>query len=435
MSSQKQPVTITIVGAGDRGTIYAKYALENPEICKIVAVCEPRQARRKWFSDLHKIPEENCFSDWRQLIEKFPTSSKRASDAVIITTQDKDHADPTIAFANLGYHILLEKPMATSEEDCRAITESIKKNNVLFAVGHVLRYTPLTQTVLELIHGKEKTLGDLIHVQHIEPVGWWHYAHSYVRGNWSKTKQSSFMLMTKSCHDLDWLHYILKRRCVRISSFGSLKHFHKGNKPSEAMAADRCLICPLQDQCPYSAKRIYLGALAMGEEEFVSKIVSSGQRPITQEMVIEELQTGPYGRCVWECDNDVVDNQVVSMQYEDSMTAVFSMVSASKDVCVRKTRIFGSCGQLEIDGNKIIHFDFATMKSNEVPLLHVDDMPKDTKLQGHDGADWHLISSFVKAVATGNGKHILSGVDETLESHLLVFNAEKARLDNKVVEF
>ena len=250
-----KPVSLIIVGAGGRGFTYAGYALAFPDKAKVVGVAEPRDVNRLKMAKTHEIPAEHIFTDWRQVaaVPKF-------ADAVVIATQDKMHVEPAVAFADLGYHILLEKPMAPNVEDCQRIVGAVKRNGVHTAVCHVLRYTSYTQKLKSLIDSG--VIGEIVNIQRLEPVGFWHQAHSFVRGNWGNEAASGFMLLTKSCHDLDWIRYVMGVPCLAVSSFGTLKHFKAEERPDGA--ADRCLDCKVEAQCPYSAKRIYMTALERG---------------------------------------------------------------------------------------------------------------------------------------------------------------------------
>eukprot|EP01080_Neovahlkampfia_damariscottae_P012184 gene12184-5771_t len=415
-------VSLIVVGAGNRGFVYTQYALENPEKCKVIGVAEPREIPRKKMAQLHQIPQENIFKDWKELAKK-----QKFADAVIITTQDQMHVEPTITFSDLKYHILLEKPIAITKEGCEKLIASVEKNKILFSTGHVLRYTPMTQTVKKMV--QDKVIGDILNIQHLEPVEHQHYSHSYVRGNWNNTEKSSFMLLAKSCHDIDWIHYILNDKCTKISSFGNLKHFNSINKPEGA--SERCLDCKVEKSCPYSAKKIYLERVKEGKKGWPTcVIIENGDIPDI-ENVTHSLKTTDYGRCVYNSNNNVVDNQVVIMEFESKATATFSMISTTKKQH-RQTRIFGSLGQIEIDDAKIEHTDF--VKNKTVDISYESIYPKGSKMHVHGGADWHLMYGFIEAVLNNDNKYILSGPRETLESHLLVFEAEKSRLEGKTIE-
>jgi len=419
MSSKKQPVTAVVVGAGGRGMGYAEFAVEQPDRLRIVGVAEPKEYNRQYMKTTHKIPGENVFIDWKDLAAR-----PRMADAAIIATQDAMHAEPAIALANQGYAILLEKPMAPNEKDCERIVQAVKANPVLFAVCHVMRYTRYTQMLKQVVDSG--AIGEVVSIQHLEPVGYWHQAHSFVRGNWRNEKESSFMLLSKSCHDLDWLRYILHEHCLSVSSFGSLKHFRKSQKPFEAGEAMRCLDCAYEPNCPYSARKIYLGRLERGDTLWPVGVLTPEP---TVESVTEALRTGPYGRCVYECDNDVVDHQVVNLWFEGDKSAVFTM-TAFNQAAHRKTRIFGTRGEIYGDGVTIECFDFLTDQFEVIDTERTDS----SILGGHGGGDYGLMDSFVAAVAENNPARILSGPDESLETHRMVFAAERARREHRVVD-
>lgn len=414
---EKRKITIIIVGAGSRGQVYSSYALEFPELCQIVAIAEPRNYTRTKMGEKHGVPEERLFKDWRDL-----AALDRIADAVMITTQDRLHKDPAVVFANKGYHILLEKPMSVNEEECITITKAVEENNSIFAVGHVLRYTPYSRKIKELL--TSGAVGEVVSMQHLEPVGFWHFAHSFVRGNWRRQDQSSFTLLSKSCHDIDWMVWMMPTKCTKVSSFGSLKHFTKENKPKGS--SNRCMDCRKESECAYSAKKIYLDAVKNGNTQWPVSILA--EIP-TEESIKEALINGPYGRCVYECDNDVVDNQVVNMEFEGGLTATFSMIAFTEEICVRKTRIFGTKGELVGDGEKIKVFDFLTQTST---TYHPSDPNLMTALDGHGNADYYLMRTFVDAVASNDPSKVPCSAQETLHSHLVVFAAEKARLENRV---
>ncbi|MDE0963517.1 MAG: Gfo/Idh/MocA family oxidoreductase [Candidatus Latescibacteria bacterium] len=409
------PVNLLIVGAGSRGTGYASYAAAHPDEVRIVGVAEPREIYRQRLIDEYSIAPENVFADWRAAaaVEKF-------ADAVVVATQDAMHVEPAEAFAAKGYHMLLEKPMAPDEEGCRRIHQAVKTAGVMLAVCHVVRYTTVTQKIKQLLD--QGAIGDIVSVQRLEPVGYWHQAHSFVRGNWRNEAESSAMLLAKSCHDVDWLRYILGVPCKKVSSFGNLKHFRAEQKP--AGAAARCLDCDLASECAYAAQKIYLGRVRDGQTGWPVDVLTPD---VDEEAVLQALREGPYGRCVYDCDNDVVDHQVVNFLFESGATAAFTMTAFARGRG-RETRIFGTKGELFSDDEKIEVFDFLTDARRDIEIDPTDP----SILGGHGGGDYGLMQCFVAAVAEGDPTRILSGPDETLESHLMVFAAERARKNGTV---
>lgn len=418
MEKKKGPVTILVVGAGGRGFAYANLALQIPDLAKVVAVAEPRKFHREKMVSEHGIKPENVYRNWQTACQH-----PRMADAVAICTQDAMHEDCVMAFAKQGYHILLEKPMAPKASACKRIVDEVRKYGKKFAVCHVMRYTQYTSTLKRLLD--DGAVGDIVTIEHFEPVGFWHQAHSFVRGNWRNEKKSSFMLLAKSCHDVDWLSYIVGKPCVRVSSFGGLYYFNEAHQPEGA--ADRCLDCAISKDCPYSAKEFYFGKFERKEFGWPLDVVD----PTFKKSSLEKaLRKGDYGRCVFKCDNDVVDHQVVNFEYEGGVTASFTM-SAFNPGGGRKTRILGTTGYIETDDSSLIRiYDYLSKEWREI-----DTAASDASMAGgHGGGDGGILESFCRAIVEDDESLIISGADATIESHLTTFAAEKSRKTGKVVE-
>ena len=331
------------------------------------------------------------------------------------------HVEPAIAFANMGYNILIEKPLAPDALSCRRIVDAVKKNHVLMSACHVMRYADYTQILRQLI--QNGAVGQIVSMEHLEPVGHWRYAHSYVRGNWNREATSSSVLLAKSIHDLDWINYIIGSRCSSISSFGSLMFFRKENKPPEA--SNRCLDCKLEPECPYSAPRFYLERWKQGHiDNYIESVVSE----LTEENILNAMREGPYGRCVFACDNDVADHQVVNMEFENGATAVFTLAGCSK-YGDRRTTIFGSAGEIFCDGKKILLYSYLRDRTTEINI----EPDKGTAATYHGGGDKNCLESFIDALAENNPSRIVSGADISLETHRMVFAAERSRKEKRTV--
>lgn len=414
-----RPPRVLLVGAGNRGETYGHWIAQYSGRASVVAVAEPHPERRAAIAVTHGLPASAVFADWRDLAK-----GPRLAEAVIITTPDADHVEPAVAFAEAGYAILLEKPIAPTEEECRRVIEAVRRNGVVFGVCHVLRYAPYTRVLRDLL--AEGRIGDIVNVDHVEPVGFDHYAHSYVRGNWRREDASAPMLLAKSCHDLDWLQYVVGRSVRAVSSFGGLSFFVPANRPAEA--ADRCTDCVLQRTCAYSAVRSYGEHLAAGHTAWPLSVLTPDP---TAESVAEALRTGPYGRCVWACDNDVVDHQVVAMEFEGGATATFTMTAFSTSR-PRETRIFGTMGEIYCDASVIRVTDFRTRQTQTIAVPALDHA-SDPLLSRHSGGDAALMDAFVTAVATHDIDWIDTTAAEALAGHELVFAAERARCESRVV--
>lgn len=431
---QTEPLKVAVVGCGSRGQTYATYALEEPRKLRVVAIAEPDETRRGSMAERHGLDVDapGVVDDWHGWSAEVMASF----DAVIIATLDHQHEEPAIFFATRGKHLLLEKPMAPTLEACERIAAAVEQAGVMMAICHVYRYTPYTRIIKQLID--DAVIGAVQTVQHLEPVGWWHYAHSFVRGNWRREDTSSFMLMTKSCHDLDWLDHIMGGPPEEVYSTGGLRHFRKEMMPDGA--AERCLDCKHSQTCPYSAETWYLGCLARGERGWPVDVLTADT---SESGVRRALAEGPYGRCVYQCDNDVVDTQHVIGTYADGRSFTFTMTAFSADGG-RKTRIFGDRGLLEYDGVEPIrtssetrwkpatlrHLDFV---SGRYTYIDIDPPRKETALTGHGGGDYDLMQAWTEAIRTGNRSLLLSDASASLRSHRTVFEAEASRRQGRPI--
>jgi len=454
-----QTIQAVLIGAGQRGIdSYGPYALHYPGELNFVAVAEPDPERRARFANLHHIQPENQFESWELLLER-PCLGR----AALICTQDQMHTGPTLMALNAGYDVLLEKPMAPTLDECQLLVKTAESAGRQLHICHVLRYTKHFQKMKSVI--ESGILGDIVNVSHRENVAWWHMAHSYVRGNWRNTTLSTPMILAKCCHDLDILIWLLNDRSVNLSSVGGLIHYRPENAP--AGAAQRCLDgCRAADSCRYYAPFVYVDhtplwrSIADTRRGFVSwaarqqnnhpgliKMLSvfipvlqtltdyrgwpssALTNDATSENVMAALQDGPYGRCVYHCDNDVVDHQVVSMQFERGTSVTLTMHGHSH-LEGRSTRIEGSNATLKSEfshGSSWIEVnehgsDRCTRYDITAPLR-----------SGHGGGDFGLIAGFVRALWENNEKAALTTARRSLESHLMAFAAEDARLGQKTV--
>jgi predicted dehydrogenase len=409
-------VSLVVVGAGLRGVGYARRAVATGR-ARVVAVAEPDHERGDRFRAEFDLPAERVYRDWTDLV-----AAGRLADAAVIATHDQLHAEPAVALAGLGYHLMLEKPMATTEPDAVRIVDAVEHHKVIFALCHVLRYTRYTALLKGILDSGR--IGQVVSVQHLEPVGWWHQAHSFVRGGWHDSRTSAPMLLAKACHDIDWLMYLVGQPVSRVSSFGRLSHFRPEARP--AGAADRCLDCAIEPQCPYSAPRLYLGCLGDPDREFWP--LSAVTLDHTEDGVRTALRTGPYGRCVYASDNDVVDHQVVSLEFADGATGSFTM-TAFTPFEQRKTRLFGTHGFLDGDGVRLRLVDFRSGAEEVLQTRAGNASP----IADHSDGDGALVETFLAAVAADDPTLLNSDATTSLAGHRVVWAAEEARRDGTVV--
>ncbi len=407
-----KPITAVVLGAGSRGCSYARYAKDHPEELQIVAIAEPRADRRNLLAQEHHIPESGRFASWQELL-----AQPRMADCAFVCTLDDDHTGPAIKAMELGYHLLLEKPMSNTEEECRAIAAAANRTGRKLAVCHVLRYTPFYMTLKNLIEWGE--IGEVTTVNQIENVGYWHQAHSFVRGNWRTVRETSPMILQKSCHDMDIILWLVGRNCKRVHSFGSLRHFNAEHAPEGA--PERCLDgCPHAQSCPYYAPALYMDMSRTGwpVDVITTDLSEAGRR--------KALEEGPYGRCVYRCDNDVVDRQVVNLEFDGGAVATFTMTAFSADFS-RQLKIFGTSGQITADmgtGEIVLH-RFGEQKKT-IP------MGEGMELSGHGGGDYGIIRDFLHILREGGESR--TSAEVSLQSHLICFAAERSRRENIVVE-
>jgi predicted dehydrogenase len=411
-----QPIEAVLVGAGGRGfDPFGAYALEHPDEIRIIAVAEPVAEKRERFALLHKIDPKYRFSSAEELFARGPLAP-----ALINTTGDRQHVAVSVPALRLGYHVLQEKPLATTPHDCVRIVQAAEAARRILQIGHVLRYAPFFVAVKNAIASGQ--IGEIMTVDHRENVAYWHMAHSFVRGKWRNLAGSSPMILSKSCHDMDFLRWVIDRPCERIVSFGSLTHYRRESVGAEI--PDRCTDgCPIADSCAFYAPRFYLSL----EPGWPVCDLSVDQRsdPSPEERMAA-LRTGPYGRCVYRCDNDVVDHQVAIMEFAGGITATFTMHGFSY-VPGRSMRYDGTRG---------------TLLARESPddlrvYYHLGDREEPIGIRrvagGHGGGDTGLMQTFVRAVRTGD-LDVLTSARTSLESHLMCFAAEKSRLEGGVVD-
>ncbi len=408
-------IKVAIIGAGGRGSVYASYALKYPLEMEVVAVAEPNPARRSSFQERYQLSDQASFPDWRDLL-----AMPKLADAILICTQDNMHFEPTMEALESGYHVLLEKPMSTDPDECIEMGRQAKKHNVVFSICHVLRYTSFFTTIKWLLD--EGTIGELMTIQHNENVSYWHQAHSFVRGNWRKKAESSPMILAKSCHDLDAMLWLVGEDCEHVSSFGSLSHFKSENAPQGA--AQRCLDgCAAADSCSYYAPKQYL-------TDKISWPTSAISDDLSYEGRLKALQEGPYGRCVYYCDNDVVDHQVVSLSFANGVTAAFTM-SAFTYESNRTIKLMGTKGEIRgsMGKSEIEVIDFGTGNKHTISLR----IP-DSGQTGHGGGDFALFGDFLKLVRQEGKQEGRTAAGNSVQGHLMAFAAERSRIEKRVVQ-
>lgn len=412
-----QPVTFAICGCGDRGLeAYAPYQFTHPEEMKVVAGADVRPERLELLQKRFGVPAGMCFPSDEALLDQ-----PRLADVMIVSTLDRQHVSAALKALDKGYHILLEKPISPDLDQCRALQKKAHETGRLVVVCHVLRYTRFYAALEDLI--RRGAVGKLETIDAVEHVAYWHQAHSFVRGNWRNSHETSPMILQKSCHDMDILRWLAGSSCLRVQSFGSLDYFTAANAPEGA--ALRCLDgCACKDACPYDAEKIYVtdprtGIRGRGRGWPCGVLASEPD----EEKIYAALRTGPYGRCVFHCDNNVVDHQTVNLEFEGNIHATFTMTAFTQN-CHRTIKVTGTLGEIEGDMEKNV----LTLRRFGRPKETIDLNEEGGQFSGHGGGDFGLMASFCKLMAEG-GADALTGVDASVESHVMALAAEASRLD------
>lgn len=408
-------MTFAVCGFGNRGMeAYAAYAKTCPEQMQLVAVADLLPERRKAAVESFGVSPEMVFDSADKLFQ-----AGKLADVMIISTQDRDHVPEALQALDLGYDLILEKPISPDWEECVALRDKAEETGHKVVVCHVLRYTPFYSTLKRML--SQGAIGTLQTIDAVEHVAYWHQAHSFVRGNWRSSQDTSPMILAKSCHDMDILRWLANAPCHAVSSFGRLSEFKAENAPEGA--ALRCLDgCKVKDTCPYDAEHIYLDhettGFRKGAHGWPVTVLCNGEA--TEEKIYEALKTGPYGRCVYHCDNDVVDHQVVAMEFENGVTATFTMTAFTRENR-RTIRLMGTMGEIEGDmlKHEIVYRPFGK------PVEHID-CNADKARGGHGGGDGGLMQAAF-AFFSGQMGESLTDIRASVDSHLMALAAEESR--------
>jgi predicted dehydrogenase len=403
-------IRVAVIGAGVRGTNLARRLASSELRAVISAVAEPDEEKQRAFSKEFSLPPEAVFSDWTDLTERADNC-----DAAIIANLDNQHAGPAIACLNRDWHILLEKPLADKFKDCLLIVKKQKERNKVVAVCHTLRFMEGFRKVKKLVDNA--VIGDLIHVEHMEAVGNLRFAHNYVRGRWSVEKNNTFLLLHKCSHDIDYINWLFREPCRRVSSFGSLKYFTPAHAPQESTG--RCTGgCPLTGTCPYSAMSLYVDT---NLNEWPARDISSIH---TRDEHLNAVRTGPYGSCVWHAGNDVVDHQVVMMEFEGGATATCTLTGYSA-TNGRRIRVQGTHGEILFD-------EAAGTISIKRFAGEPEEVVRIATPQSYHPEDQEIVDEWLSSILHSTSVTVDAG--EALRTHAAVFAAEMSRMEKRTIE-
>lgn len=410
-------ITVAIAGLGSRGKdTYAPTAKLFADKMEIVAIADIVPEKVQEVAKEYNISESACYSSAEEMLEQ-----DKLADIMFICTQDRQHVPQAIPALRKGYHLLLEKPISPDLSECREIVKVANECNRKVVVCHVLRYTPFYSKLKEIIDAG--TIGDVVSVMAIENVGYWHQAHSFVRGNWANSDETSPMILQKCCHDMDLYLWLTGKTCKTVTSFGSTYLFKPECAPEGS--THRCMEgCKVKDECPFDAEKIYVTDKTLG-------VINNKQWPVnvlalhpTEENIYEALQTGPYGRCVYHCNNNVVDHQVINMNMTDGSTMSFTMCGFTEQNS-RYAKFMGTKGDIVADmyTNKITVCRFGKEKE----VIDVSKLAAD--FSGHAGGDNKMVEEFLDMlIQDSEPSNTITSVERSVESHYIALAAEESRL-------
>lgn len=413
---------VAIIGCGSRGCdAYGKLMHGDADKYKITALCDVSFEKASKYAEKFGVKNSDVFTSETEFFKE------KRGDVLVIATQDKDHVRMCLKAFELGYDVLLEKPVSPDLDELRELLSAHEKYKKHVLVCHVLRYAPAYMKLYDLL--KSGVIGDLVRLEATENVAYWHQAHSFVRGNWRNEEETSPMIMAKCCHDLDLIQWYVGSECVSVYSTGDLRFFKKEKQPKGA--ADRCAECKFIKDCPYSAENLYVERFKEnGNCQGWPYNVVDGSDVITEESLRKAYTSNTYGRCVFACDNDVVDNQSVEMKFKNGVCASLVM-TAFTATAGRRYAFHGTYGDILYDENKRAIEVSVYGKKTEV--IEVSELIKNCKNSGfgHGGGDYGIVSAFYD-VLEGNGDES-TGLEKSVESHLIALKAEQSRKSEKVV--
>ena len=401
-----------LIGAGQRGMIYAGCAQEKG--IRIAAVAEPDDEKRRIAGEAFGIPKTFRFHSGAELL-----AQPQLGEAAIIATMDRDHCREAIPAMEKGYHLLLEKPISPVPEETLMIEKTADRIGRHVTVCHVLRYSPFFRELKKAV--SDGRIGRIITIQHNENIGNFHIAHSFVRGNWRRSDLASPLIMQKSCHDMDLLVWLTGSRCESVASFGDLTYFRKENAPEGA--AERCSDCPLADSCRFSAYRCYLPVAG----NWPATVLTGDQ---SDQGLREAIRTGPYGRCVYHCDNNVCDHQVTILRFRNGVTATFNL-SGFTDRMMRTIKIMGEDGEIRASEDENV-IEITRFASTYTTRGECETIRPEQGTSGHNGGDSGIVDDFL-ALLNGKLGESSTDIHESVESHMMSCAAEESRMTGTVV--
>ena len=415
-------LSVILIGAGNRGRIYCRHMKDMPEKYKVVGVAEPHDNKRAEFAKEHGIPESACYKSWEEIL-----AVPKMADIAVIATNDDCHFEPAMKAIELGYNILLEKPVAQTVKACAAMASAAKAQGVSALVCHVLRYTQFYKALKGVV--ESGMIGEVMSLDQVEAIGDTHFAHSFVRGNWHDSEATTPIVLAKTCHDLDIIQWLIGKPCKKVSSFGELTYFSEKNAPEGSPVCCADGTCPERGKCPYDSIRTYMENPDKTWYRSYFRNAVATHENFSEEEYLEALKNSDYGLCVFHANNNMPDHQVVSLAFEGGATATLTFNAFNNGG--RYTRIYGTKGELYAfaSDEEIVVHTFADRKKHTISLSKVDE----NITGGHGGGDFGIVYDLYDYLnGTYNGLDIAE-IGVSVQNHMIGFAAEESRLTETIV--
>ena len=419
-------IKFIVVGYGNRAAIYCRNAMKLDKNVEFVACVDPDTKKLVKAQKELGVSSEMCFTDLEELVRY-----GKIADCVINGTMDKLHLQTALPFLELGYDMLLEKPLTNNAIDLIMLKRTAEKNNCKLITCHVLRYTPFYKKIKELL--LDGAIGKTVHIETSERVCIPHSSSSYIRGKWNNESVcGSSYLLAKCCHDIDLLCWFNNSTTPEtVISFGGRDYLIPENAPKGA--GNRCLVdCPHVDDCIYSAKWIYV------ENDYLKhgpwQMVGLDYDTLTKEQKIESLKTdNPHGICAYKIKSDLIDHQEVMVKFKDGSTATHSLLTTASRA-TRSIFIQGTRGEIEgdvVEGKFVLRaFNKETLKY-DVEEFNFND--RDGETGGHFGGDEGIVRNLLSILKGDKPTVSYSPVQDSINGHLLVYAADKSLKENKII--
>ena len=353
-----------VIGSGYRGMTFLKILSQMDE--KVLAIVEKDENKHnfvKWQLNKAQCSVPPFMTDYREAFDKIP---KTEADKVFIITPDFTHREIFEECIKRGYHIFLEKPIATKRNDIVDMINMSRDYPMDIQVGFVLRFTDFYSKIKEIV--REGLLGEVVLIQMNERLA--AQKSTTLKKDWhNKWEFTGGFLNEKCSHDIDIMLWLKEDQAkpLKIFSYGSTKF---GNDPKDY--PERCSECP-RKECYCKEK----------EDPILDEYLKEHPQEAFKFKTLLENRD----KCFYHTNSEVFDNQSALIEFSDGSHGSFSYIMVSGDPG-RDIRIHGTKGYLEGNFNKC-ELKYLIYDTNEEKVLNFENIDK------HGGGDQRIIKNFL----------------------------------------